>query len=172
MKTCTVCKIPHSESSKLCIPCKERCRLYAVTQRKRRAREHKAKVDAGLCSFCYKATRTDGFKTCPPCRKRATQGARRRKEEVKQAYGGECACCGETRSAFLTIDHMNNDGAEHRRKMRPGGRGCGGKIYTILKNEGYRLLCWNCNSGRAVNGGTCPHQEKDPEMLLAAAGII
>src|ERR1039458_4628209 len=27
------------------------------------------------------------------------------------AYGGyECKCCGETEKAFLTIDHINNDG--------------------------------------------------------------
>lgn len=25
--------------------------------------------------------------------------------------------------------------------------------------EGFQLLCWNCNCGRAINGGICPHEE-------------
>lgn len=173
---CITCKTSHSESTRLCSSCKEKYRLYANTQRERRAREHKAKVDAGLCSFCYKDTRTGGFKTCLNCRVKSRLAQRKLKEEVKQAYGGKCACCGEVDTRFLTIDHINDDGADHRRQMRPGGRGCGGKIYTILKKEGfpegYRLLCWNCNSGRSVNGGKCPHADPEPDMLLAAAGII
>ena len=33
---------------------------------------------------------------------------------VLDHYGRACSCCGETEPAFLTIDHVNNDGAEHR----------------------------------------------------------
>lgn len=40
--------------------------------------------------------------------------ARRLKLEVLAGYGGKCICCGETHPAFLTVDHINNDGAEHR----------------------------------------------------------
>src|SRR5881396_3810055 len=33
------------------------------------------------------------------------------------AYGGKCACCGETTFEFLTIDHVRNDGKQHRRAL-------------------------------------------------------
>jgi hypothetical protein len=26
--------------------------------------------------------------------------------------------------------------------------------------EKYRILCANCNHGRALNGGVCPHQQR------------
>lgn len=32
-----------------------------------------------------------------------------------QEYGGKCVCCGETNIGFLTLDHINNNGAEHRK---------------------------------------------------------
>ena len=72
-------------------------------------------------------------------------------------YGGQCTCCGESERAFLTIDHVNNDGAEHKRII-------GSNLYRWLKKQGYpddfQVLCWNCNSGRARNGGVCPHAEE------------
>lgn len=79
-----------------------------------------------------------------------------------EAYGGRCACCGEANPVFLTIDHANNDGAAHRGATRASGNA----LYQLLKQEGWpkdrglRVLCFNCNCGRAVNGGVCPHEEK------------
>ena len=77
---------------------------------------------------------------------------------VKEHYGNKCACCGETDPLFLTIDHMNNDGAEHRRGKGTASNIC---IWLIRNNfpEGFQLMCYNCNCGRARNGGVCPHQE-------------
>jgi hypothetical protein len=67
-----------------------------------------------------------------------------------------------TETLFLTIDHINNDGAQHR---RPSGRRMKGEKLTrwlILNNfpEGFQILCWNCNCGKSRNGGICPHQKK------------
>ena len=79
------------------------------------------------------------------------------KQEVLDAYGNKCACCGETNWFFLTIDHVNNDGAEHRKTVKPGTQ-----FYIWLKKNNFppefRILCWNCNCGRRMNGGICPHQ--------------
>lgn len=80
------------------------------------------------------------------------------KDAAYAAYGGyRCSCCGETTEAFLSIDHVNNDGAEHRRQVDRR------KIYKWLaKNgypEGFQVLCMNCNFGKARNGGICPHQQ-------------
>ncbi len=62
-------------------------------------------------------------------------------------YGGgvlACIQCGENRLAALSLDHINNNGNEHRRQL-------GNKknyIYRLLKNDGYpngyQTLCFNC----------------------------
>lgn len=74
--------------------------------------------------------------------------------EVIKAYGGKCNCCGEKAERFLSIDHINNDGKQEH------GRGLA-FYYRIIK-EGFpdrlTILCFNCNIGRALNGGVCPHK--------------
>lgn len=96
---------------------------------------------------------------CKPCRKVYTRNYQQKlKQEVVDAYGGRCSCCGETEICFLSIDHIYGNGNKEE------GRGRGGyKFYLWLKRQGfpkdkYRLLCHNCNMGREVNGGICPHQ--------------
>lgn len=81
------------------------------------------------------------------------------RREVYAAYGGKCACCGEATEAFLSIDHVNNDGAKMR---RAGIHRAGAQFYQWLRlqgfPEGFQLLCMNCNVGKHRNGGVCPHQ--------------
>ncbi len=79
--------------------------------------------------------------------------------KVLTHYGGnppKCACCGEVTIKFLTIDHINGGGRVHRGKIR------GNRVYHwLIKNnfpEGFQVLCYNCNCGRARNGGICPHK--------------
>lgn len=85
------------------------------------------------------------------------------KARVFEAYGGAvCACCGERNKKFLSLDHINNDGAAHRKKI--GYRGGIGYYLDIVKNNfppGFQILCYNCNMGKARNGGVCPHKEKE-----------
>jgi hypothetical protein len=82
------------------------------------------------------------------------------KNAVYAAYGGyRCACCGETEPSFLAIDHVDNDGYAHRKKI--GFRGGIGIYLWIVKNQfppGFQVLCYNCNQGKRINGGICPHQ--------------
>lgn len=130
----------------------------------------------GLCGHCGKAPPKEGFKSCEACltsyRKRSknkTEESRTKhniktkqneasiRQRVKEHYGGKCACCGESNPLFLTVDHVNNDGAAHRKAIGTG------RIYRwLLKNqfpEGYQLLCWNCNLGKFYNHGVCPHKK-------------
>lgn len=85
---------------------------------------------------------------------------RRLKVQIIDAYGGKCYCCGIDHPSFLTIDHINDDGAEQRRQGKQR-RGCAGYRDIIKAGfpEDLRLSCWNCNSGRHFNGGICPHEE-------------
>lgn len=80
----------------------------------------------------------------------------RLRDEVYAIYGARCACCGETETKFLTIDHVDNNGCEMRNH-----HGTGASFYKwLLKNRpesGFQILCMNCNFGKARNGGVCPH---------------
>jgi hypothetical protein len=86
----------------------------------------------------------------------------RLKMRVIAGYGGKCQCPGGCACAvpeFLTIDHIDNDGKADRKV-----RGYGVSFYRwLLKNgcpkENYRILCYNCNCGRAkTRDKRCPHE--------------
>lgn len=84
--------------------------------------------------------------------------------EAVAAYGGRCACCGEERPEFLTIDHIHGGGKKHQRES--GGTKA---ILRELKRMGwpkdrFQLLCYNCNCAKGFYG-RCPHT--DPTMRLA-----
>jgi len=76
-----------------------------------------------------------------------------------EAYGGAfCSCCGEKELIFLSIDHING-------RKDVGHKGMLSKdLYLWLANhdypDGFRVLCFNCNHGRFLNAGICPHEEK------------
>lgn len=81
------------------------------------------------------------------------------RDEVYEAYGGYiCACCGETERAFLSFDHINNDGSSHKREH---GIKTGEQLHRWLKRNnyppGFQVLCMNCNWGKRNNNGVCPH---------------
>jgi hypothetical protein len=84
-----------------------------------------------------------------------------KKKIVIEAYGGKCACCQEKEFSFLSIDHIDNDGAEHRKKH---SLKAGIKTYRFLINKnfpkGFQVLCFNCNFGKQINHGICPHQNR------------
>lgn len=139
--------------------------------------------EAGICMRCERAHVKRGRVHCVGCleamckrvkkyitkryKKKAFREAlneRRKRDHAKDrlrcldAYGGRvCACCGERQILFLTIDHINGHGTKESRKDRR-------YIYVRLRQQGYpkgyRVLCYNCNCGRARNGGICPHKQK------------
>ena len=93
--------------------------------------------------------------------------------EMIVAYGGACACCGETTPTFLCIDHMNRDGGAHRLSLATRG-GTGGRsrdVYLDLRRRGwprdrYQLLCFNCNFATRY-GDLCPHRANNLIHLAA-----
>ena len=98
---------------------------------------------------------------------RAAESARtkssqdRCRNEVYGAYGGyRCNCCNETERMFLSIDHIDNKGAEERQSGKYSGGGSA--FYNWLRKnnfpKGYQVLCMNCQIGKHKNGGVCPHQ--------------
>lgn len=145
------------------------------TQRTKRynAALYASRVRMGLCRNCGRRKPRSGHVSCRPCGKRMAAHYAARKErilaqqrdyvakvraEVIKAYGGKCACCGEKRPEFLTIDHVNGDGAAHRKKLGHAGH----VICLFARRNGYpktlRVLCMNCNFSYGVRG-YCPHQK-------------
>jgi hypothetical protein len=104
--------------------------------------------DAGHCVTCG-GHREDVTKTrCSTCTELANSKAhdrwRRLRQQVLSAYGGPvCVGCGETCDPVLEIDHINQDGAEHRKQIGSSA------LYRWLKQnnfpDGFRVLCRNCN---------------------------
>ncbi len=83
--------------------------------------------------------------------------ATRLHDEVFGYYGRTCQCCGALRD--LSIDHINGDGAEHRRVLYGGShKGGGVRFYAWLKRNhfpsGYQTLCRQCNRSKS-NGPKC-----------------
>ena len=144
------------------------------------------------CIICFKPLTKDNTRPCDiaqanyickPCRKaRDAQRYADHKEIIREqqrtydfavklkiieAYGGKCACCGETIPEFLTIDHIDNNGAEERRQ---NNNLTGTKFYRwLIKNnfpkDNYQLLCCNCNCAKGFFG-YCPHNK--PEIVIRA----
>jgi hypothetical protein len=91
----------------------------------------------------------------PLCKvhKKKVQYARDKSEAIS-LYGGKCSCCGEIQREFLTLDHINNDGASQRKEL---GNGVTFLRYVLKERpKDLTVLCFNCNCAKGVYG-TCPH---------------
>lgn len=149
---CTLCGAPREDLTKSC------CRRHldyinAITTRRSRLR----KAD-GKCPRCGGLPK-EGRVECSArleklCRKAHTDRIYLRQIVLKH-YGAACACCGEATQEFLTIDHVNGDGARRRRTDQ------GAMWYRRIIAQGFptdlQILCWNCNAAKAY-WGTCPHR--------------
>lgn len=116
----------------------------------------------GLCATCYCR---DLKKRNPIYKSNSLARTREWNKKIRlvvlQAYSALepfCACCNERTLAFLAIDHINNDGTEHRKLTK----GSGSKTYIwIYRNKypkGFQVLCHNCNMAKSLYG-ICPHQK-------------
>ncbi len=120
----------------------------------------KCKTTDGPFGRPYVTVKGKGYYFCKPCNnKRKKDHYNKVRAAVFKHYGAVCACCSEATLLFLTIDHINNDGNLQR---WPGGqRITGERLYSKIKTSGfpdtYQILCMNCNFGKRMNNGVCPH---------------
>ncbi|GHH57714.1 hypothetical protein [Lentzea cavernae] len=133
------------------------------------------------CIECIGARRRERYHAAPEREKqvadkwtaanrdRVNAKARERRVEALRVYSTtpdpSCACCGEGTLAFLTFEHIGGGGNQHRRQT-----GGGGFISWLRKHNyppGFEVLCMNCNHGRRVNAGVCPHDELVRQLLPA-----
>ena len=101
-------------------------------------------------------------------RRQRRESGKRLKLRIMSRYGGAvCACCSETCLSMLTVDHVNNDGAKHRREIGKqysydtGRRALVADFYRWLEKngfpDGFQVLCYNCNLSKHRNKGVCEH---------------
>ena len=68
-------------------------------------------------------------------------------------------CCGAQGLDFLTLDHINDDGAQFRGKKQ---NFTGERFYLWVKRNNYpkdlQVLCYNCNNAKHWNNNICPHK--------------
>lgn len=85
------------------------------------------------------------------------------RDQMLEAYGRKCACCGEAGEGFLTLDHFG----EYRGVPEPERPGMyqrnyrGSYEYLRLRKmgwpkDGLRILCMNCNWATRRDR-PCPH---------------
>lgn len=127
--------------------------------------KHKA-IRLGLCLYCCKNPRQKHRSMCSHClvihsARQSKQYANWRAACIK-SYGGQCVCCGCSNTKYLQLDHVNNDGAKHRREMGYGRKGC---LYKWACANGFpkrlQLMCANCHQAKTNSGG-CTSEDHPP----------
>lgn len=134
------------------------CKTCTNQNRQKNYRQH---IANGLCLRGCGRKLFNGNQ-CEPCKLYAKNQLRKNRQNAINYYGCKCTCCGETQEEFLTFEHKNGDGAEHRRKIKMIGSGS--HFVRWLKQNNYpdsiEILCYNCNCSKGFRG-YCPHKQKN-----------
>jgi len=139
-----------------------------VKRKRDRSKYLAGKREKGECLYCPRANDRLPLTCCSECEPKRAEREReyqlKLKIETFNAYGGcVCACCAEAEIGFLTIDHINNDGYLEE----ASGNGLYLKLRRLGFPGGLQVLCYNCNCGRARNGGICPHEQGGRSSFLS-----
>lgn len=116
-------------------------------------------IAKGSCTRCVKEKAAPHRQCCMQCliqqRKYIKKHNTGLKKKILAHYGSACACCGEAEPAFLSLDHINNDGYKEKSSS------C--HFYRKTIKAGFpttlQIFCHNCNHGKYINGGSCPHDK-------------
>jgi hypothetical protein len=149
---------------------RDRVREYGRRQRQRNSEKIKAynrayRAEQRKSNPEYKLYAKD-YQASPEGKAAMRRHLLKQKIEVINAYGGHCVCCGESRIEFLSLDHIFNDGAQHRKEI---SKNTGQTFYRWLRKNGFpkgrlQVLCHNCNSAKGYYG-YCPHQVESAKLL-------
>ncbi len=160
---CTLCNNDAAPGKTACQPCLDK-RSLAKHDR------YKNNSSANKCIQCGNDVSDLKGKRCQTCidkrndwyqgsttQKKDTRRRQDRREAVLSHYGGRCVCCGEDEQCFLAIDHTDGEGNTHRKEINKYGSTFFKWLIDNDFPEGFQILCHNCNMGKHLNGGKCPH---------------
>lgn len=117
-------------------------------------RKYRAK---GLCGACYTKHMLGKGNNRERLKVWNRANYYRYREDMFKALGHFCSCCGETEKVFLTLEHKNGGGSQHRKEF---GSGFGALLDARKQGfpqDKYTVLCMNCQRGVLRPEG-CPHQ--------------
>lgn len=117
---------------------------------------------AGVCERCRKNPSPAG-EVCQGCRDYwVRRNAATRREALTKVSGGvlRCACCGCEDERVLSIEHLLNNGAQHRRDV-------GRNMYHWINKQaalpdGLAVWCMNCQAIKKILGD-CVHHNPNIE---------
>jgi len=145
---CTSCGASPANGKVECAECRRKAKAY-----------RDAIVANGMCRDCRIRPRVSKTR-CEQCLEEARVYVKTKKKQAYEKLGGfVCACCQETEEAFLSIDHVNNDGAEKRRNGEGQSTQLFNAIIKATDTSSWQVLCMNCQMGKRIHG-TCPHQSR------------
>lgn len=149
-----------------CFGCLKKMREASASLRERLVGDRK-------CIECKKRPAAKGIKRCESCRSQANARTKQWRTALRlelmthYSFGTPiCRCCGQTHPVYLTIDHIDDDGGEHRKRELGSNKGNGlNSFYLKIKLGGYverlQVLCWNCQWAKRLNDGVCPIRGTD-----------
>ena len=149
---CQYCK-----RRKVCGSSLTRCQVCFDAEKARQTTRITRFQEQGNCTRCG-GPRDSNRQHCNTCRiylRDADFRTRWKKRYLAiQAKGGCCVCCGEADWRFLTFDHSNEDGYGERAVRRSKRN----DYDALAARQDIQIMCYNCNYGREVFRGTCPHR--------------
>ena len=141
------------------------CRQKNIGANVRWYRERKEKH---LCTYCDAPAVTETL--CEQHRIERQKYSIKRwtklRKDILNAYGNECANCGETYEFLLQIDHIEGGGNQHRREIGWSN------LYLWLQQrdypkDKYQLLCAACNwTKRRIDKGNKDVTDKCSEEMV------
>ncbi len=136
-------------------------------------RKSKAELNATIRSYCANnraKLRARGKLYHAKNREKLRAKCQRFRDGWREAFmkelGGRCVCCAETYKPVLSFDHINGDGAQHRRKYGKGSKVSRlplGELRRAHKSGEHPLqvLCANCNVAKGTSDACpCPYGKK------------
>lgn len=102
---------------------------------------NRERYDEGLANYWKKTKKASNAKS--------KERLKENKRGCIKLLGGRCNHCDETEIEFLTLDHINNDGAKERKNMHHK------TLYRLINTgvispDNYQVLCYNCNCKKQI----------------------
>jgi 5-methylcytosine-specific restriction endonuclease McrA len=110
-----------------------------------------------MCTRCLARNPAEGSTYCLLCIPASRIAGKKRDDKIRElvikGYGGKCVCCGNPNTRLLQLDHINNDGASHRREVKITMN-----RWAYINNfpNTLQLLCANCHHAKTHHGQCLP----------------
>lgn len=146
---CERCRHPTNGKGYFCGEC------LLIHKEQQKARVDKRKLN-NQCIECKKQkSEKEIYHACDDCRLKKKIKRQEIRQTIFNHYGQKCNCtcgCNVTNPRHLTLDHVENNGAEHRKEV---GKSEFFYRWVIRNNfpDDLQILCFNCNCAKSNYGG-------------------